>query len=42
MVVLSGLAPYQAMHAVAATATLPIIARLVRAIELTVNTTREN
>ncbi len=39
MVVLSGLAAYQAMHAIAATATLPIIARLVRAIEMTVDTT---
>lgn len=39
MVVLSGLAAYQDMNAVAATATLPIIARLVQAIELTVNTT---
>jgi len=36
---LSGIAAYQAIHAVAATATMPIIARLVRAIELTVNTT---
>ncbi len=36
---LTGLAAYHAMQAVAATATLPIMARLVRAIELTVNTT---
>lgn len=39
MTAISGLAGYQAIHAIAATATLPIIARLVRAIELTVNTT---
>lgn len=39
MTALSGLAAYQAIHAIAATATLPIIARLVRAIELTINTT---
>ena len=39
LTVISGVAAYQAVHAVAATATLPIIAKLVRAIELTVNTT---
>ena len=39
LTVISGVAAYQAVQAVAATATLPIIARLVRAIELTVNTT---
>ncbi len=38
-VVLSGFAAYQAFQAVAATATLPILANLVRAIELTINTT---
>jgi len=36
---LSGLAVYQGLNAVAATANLQIIAKLVRAIELTVNTT---
>ena len=39
LTVVSGVAAYQAVHAIAATATLPIIAKLVRAIELTVNTT---
>lgn len=38
-VALSGLLAYQGVQAVAATATLNIIARLIRAIELTVNTT---
>lgn len=37
-VVMAALAGYQAMHAVAATATLPIVVRLLRAIELTINT----
>jgi len=39
VVALSGLASYHGIQAIAATATLPIIARLVRAIEVTVNTT---
>lgn len=39
LVALSGLASYHGIQAIAATATLPIIARLVRAIEVTVNTT---
>ena len=39
MVALGGLVSYQGIQAIAATASLPIIARLVRAIELTVNTT---
>lgn len=38
-VALSSLAAYQGFNAIAATATLPMVARLVRAIEITVNTT---
>lgn len=38
---LSGVAGYYAVQAIAATAQLPIIARLIRAIELTVNTTMD-
>lgn len=39
MMAVSGFAGYHAVNAIAATATIPIIARLVRAIDLTVNTT---
>ncbi|MCB9990741.1 MAG: DUF4402 domain-containing protein [Rhodospirillales bacterium] len=39
LMALGGVVSYEGIQAVAATATLPVIARLVRAIELTVNTT---
>ena len=41
LMALTGLGSYGAVRAVAATATIPIIARLVRAIDLTVNTTMD-
>lgn len=39
LVALSGFGAYHGVQAIAATATLPIIARLIRAVDLTINTT---
>ncbi|MCB9989684.1 MAG: DUF4402 domain-containing protein [Rhodospirillales bacterium] len=41
VVALSSLSFYHAMNAVAATATMPIVAKLIRAIEITINTTMD-